>query len=113
VVVGSHGQGRIKGIVLGSTATELVHKAPCPVLVARTAGGWRRCRQGAGGEDRRPRVRGPARLAGAGTRLRCGRRRSHRRRQPRPARAQGARLGQRTGRTPSPLLDTGRARFAG
>jgi nucleotide-binding universal stress UspA family protein len=38
VVVGSHGQGRIKGIVLGSTATELVHKAPCPVLVARTAG---------------------------------------------------------------------------
>jgi nucleotide-binding universal stress UspA family protein len=38
VVVGSHGQGRIKGIVRGSTATELVHKAPCPVLVARTAG---------------------------------------------------------------------------
>jgi nucleotide-binding universal stress UspA family protein len=38
VVVGSHGQGRIKGIVLGSTATEVVHKAPCPVLVARTAG---------------------------------------------------------------------------
>jgi nucleotide-binding universal stress UspA family protein len=38
VVVGSHGQGRIKGIVLGSTATELVHKAPCPVFVARTAG---------------------------------------------------------------------------
>jgi nucleotide-binding universal stress UspA family protein len=38
VVVGSHGQGRIKGIVLGSTATELVHKAPCPVLVARQAG---------------------------------------------------------------------------
>jgi nucleotide-binding universal stress UspA family protein len=38
VVVGSHGQGRIRGIVLGSTATELVHKAPCPVLVARTAG---------------------------------------------------------------------------
>jgi nucleotide-binding universal stress UspA family protein len=38
VVVGSHGQGRIKGIVLGSTATELVHKASCPVLVARTAG---------------------------------------------------------------------------
>ena len=38
VVVGSHGHGRIKGIVLGSTATELVHKSPCPVLVARTAG---------------------------------------------------------------------------
>jgi nucleotide-binding universal stress UspA family protein len=38
VVVGSHGQGRIKGILLGSTATELVHKAPCPVLVARADG---------------------------------------------------------------------------
>jgi nucleotide-binding universal stress UspA family protein len=37
VVVGSHGQGRIRGIVLGSTATELVHKAPCSVLVARQA----------------------------------------------------------------------------
>jgi nucleotide-binding universal stress UspA family protein len=35
VVVGSHGAGRAKGIVIGSTATELVHKAPCSVLVAR------------------------------------------------------------------------------
>ena len=38
VAVGSHGQGRLKGIILGSTATELIHKAPCSVLVARTAG---------------------------------------------------------------------------
>ena len=38
VAVGSHGQGRLKGILLGSTATELIHKAPCSVLVARTAG---------------------------------------------------------------------------
>jgi nucleotide-binding universal stress UspA family protein len=38
VVVGSHGQGRVRGIVVGSTATELVHKAPCSVLVARQAG---------------------------------------------------------------------------
>ena len=38
LVVGSHGQGRIKGILLGSTATEVVHKAPCSVLVAREAG---------------------------------------------------------------------------
>jgi nucleotide-binding universal stress UspA family protein len=37
VVVGSHGIGRAKGIVVGSTATELVHKAPCSVLVARKA----------------------------------------------------------------------------
>ncbi len=29
VVVGSHGAGRAKGILIGSTATELVHKAPC------------------------------------------------------------------------------------
>jgi nucleotide-binding universal stress UspA family protein len=37
VVVGSHGQGRMRGILLGSTATELVHRAPCSVLVARAA----------------------------------------------------------------------------
>src|SRR5919109_1736622 len=36
VAVGSHGAGRAKGILMGSTATELVHKAPCSVLVART-----------------------------------------------------------------------------
>jgi nucleotide-binding universal stress UspA family protein len=36
VAVGSHGAGRPKGILIGSTATELVHKAPCSVLVART-----------------------------------------------------------------------------
>lgn len=35
VAVGSHGAGRVKGILIGSTATELVHKAPCSVLVAR------------------------------------------------------------------------------
>jgi nucleotide-binding universal stress UspA family protein len=38
VAVGSHGAGRIAGILLGSTATELIHKAPCSVLVARAAG---------------------------------------------------------------------------
>lgn len=36
IAVGSHGTGRTKGIVIGSTATEIVHKAPCSVLVART-----------------------------------------------------------------------------
>jgi nucleotide-binding universal stress UspA family protein len=39
VAVGSHGVGRIRGILAGSTATELIHKAPCSVLVAREAGG--------------------------------------------------------------------------
>jgi nucleotide-binding universal stress UspA family protein len=38
VAVGSHGQGRAYGIASGSTTTELVHKAPCSVLVARKAG---------------------------------------------------------------------------
>jgi nucleotide-binding universal stress UspA family protein len=38
VAVGSHGAGRSRGIIIGSTATELVHKAPCSVLVARGAG---------------------------------------------------------------------------
>ena len=35
VAVGSHGQGRATGILVGSTATTLVHTAPCSVLVAR------------------------------------------------------------------------------
>ena len=35
VVVGSHGIGRTRGILVGSTATELVHKSPCSVLVTR------------------------------------------------------------------------------
>ena len=35
VVVGSHGQARSVGIVTGSTATQLLHDAPCSVLVAR------------------------------------------------------------------------------
>jgi nucleotide-binding universal stress UspA family protein len=38
VVVGSHGTGRMRGILMGSTATAIVHKAPCSVLVARKAG---------------------------------------------------------------------------
>jgi len=38
VVVGSHGTGRMRGILIGSTATAVVHKAPCSVLVARKAG---------------------------------------------------------------------------
>jgi nucleotide-binding universal stress UspA family protein len=35
IAVGSHGVGRMAGIVIGSVATEIVHKAPCSVLVAR------------------------------------------------------------------------------
>ena len=37
IAVGSHGIGRTRGIVVGSTATEVLHKAPCSVLVARRA----------------------------------------------------------------------------
>jgi nucleotide-binding universal stress UspA family protein len=37
MVVGSHGRGRVRGILIGSTATEVVHKAPCSVLVTRQA----------------------------------------------------------------------------
>jgi nucleotide-binding universal stress UspA family protein len=36
LVVGSHGLGRLAGFVLGSTATEIIHKAPRSVLVARS-----------------------------------------------------------------------------
>ena len=35
LAVGSHGGRRLAGIALGGTATELLHAAPCSVLVAR------------------------------------------------------------------------------
>jgi nucleotide-binding universal stress UspA family protein len=35
IAVGSHGQPRTRGILLGSTATLLLHDAPCSVLLAR------------------------------------------------------------------------------
>jgi len=38
VAVGSSGLGRLRGIVEGSVATEIIHKAPCSILVARQAG---------------------------------------------------------------------------
>lgn len=37
LAVGAHGRNRALGILLGSTATEVVHKAPCSVLVTRAA----------------------------------------------------------------------------
>jgi nucleotide-binding universal stress UspA family protein len=36
-VVGSHGHGRARGMLLGTVAARLVHDAPCSVLVARPA----------------------------------------------------------------------------
>lgn len=39
IAVGSRGVGRMAGIVMGSVATEIVHKAPCSVLVARKRSG--------------------------------------------------------------------------
>jgi nucleotide-binding universal stress UspA family protein len=35
IAIGSSGTGRLLGIVEGAVATEIVHKAPCSVLVAR------------------------------------------------------------------------------
>lgn len=40
VAVGSHGRGRLAGAFAGSTATELVHRAPCSVLVGRGERDW-------------------------------------------------------------------------
>jgi nucleotide-binding universal stress UspA family protein len=37
VAVGSHDHRRISGILLGSVATQLLHEAPCAVLMARGA----------------------------------------------------------------------------
>jgi nucleotide-binding universal stress UspA family protein len=38
VAVGGSGIGRLRGIVEGEVTTEIVHRAPCSVLVARPAG---------------------------------------------------------------------------
>jgi nucleotide-binding universal stress UspA family protein len=35
IVMGSHGRGKIQGILLGSVSQEVLHQAPCPVLVLR------------------------------------------------------------------------------
>jgi nucleotide-binding universal stress UspA family protein len=42
LVVGTHGLGRAAGILLGSVATRVLHRASCSVLVARrpAAGSW-------------------------------------------------------------------------
>jgi nucleotide-binding universal stress UspA family protein len=37
IAVGSHGQGRLPGTLLGNVATRLVHDAACSVLIARAA----------------------------------------------------------------------------
>jgi nucleotide-binding universal stress UspA family protein len=37
VAVGNHGHGRAAGVLLGNTATTLLHEAPCAVLIARPA----------------------------------------------------------------------------
>jgi nucleotide-binding universal stress UspA family protein len=35
IVVGAHGHGRLSEVLLGSTSTEVVRNAPCPVVVVR------------------------------------------------------------------------------
>ena len=64
VAVGSRGLGRIQGIVLGSTATELIHDAPCSVLLARRASALppRRIAVGVDGSDESARAYAAAQL---------------------------------------------------
>jgi nucleotide-binding universal stress UspA family protein len=38
IVMGTHGHGALTGLLLGSTANKVIHKAPCPVLVVRPPG---------------------------------------------------------------------------
>lgn len=41
VIMGSRGLGPVKRLVLGSTSEEVIHRAPCPVLVVRGgSGAW-------------------------------------------------------------------------
>lgn len=35
IVLGAHGWGAVKRLVLGSVSTQVLHEAPCPVLVVR------------------------------------------------------------------------------
>jgi nucleotide-binding universal stress UspA family protein len=37
LVMGSHGHGTFAGMVLGSVSHALLHHAPCPLAVVRTA----------------------------------------------------------------------------
>jgi nucleotide-binding universal stress UspA family protein len=37
LVVGSHGHGWLQRVLMGSVSTYVLHHAPCPVLVVRTA----------------------------------------------------------------------------
>ena len=37
IIVGSHGLGWFKRVVIGSVSTHVLHHAPCPVLVVRLA----------------------------------------------------------------------------
>jgi nucleotide-binding universal stress UspA family protein len=34
IVMGSHGRGKVKGILMGSVSQDVLRKAPCPILVA-------------------------------------------------------------------------------
>ena len=36
IVIGSHGHGWLKRVLMGSVSTHVLHHAPCPVLVMRT-----------------------------------------------------------------------------
>jgi nucleotide-binding universal stress UspA family protein len=48
IVIASHGEGRVRHLLLGSTARKVLHLANCPVYIIRHRGGYQTAHPGRG-----------------------------------------------------------------